>query len=160
MTATTLAALSLGGNVGDVETAFNKAIDALERAGLSNVRRSSIGKYPPVDCHPGTPDFLNMAVAGKWPRSLEELRDVCVKLERAAGRPEQHDPAASRTLDMDIIIFGEAPVFSGPLQVPHPKAIKRAFVMQPLAEIVGDLTFPGTHYKIDELALKVSALPY
>ena len=156
MSATTFVALSLGGNLGDVARAFDKAIDGLRQAGLADIKRSSIGRYPPVDCHPGTPDFLNMAIAGKWPGSLEKLRDVCVKLENAAGRPEKHDPAASRTLDVDIIIFGDAPISSGPLLVPHPKATRRAFVMEPLAEIVGDLTFPGTQDKISELACEAS----
>ena len=159
MTITTFAALSLGGNLGNVKKTFDEAIAGLIAAGLANVKRSSIGKYPPENCHPGTPDFLNMAVAGEWPGSLDELRDTCVTLEKNAGRPEKHDSAASRTLDVDIIIFGNSPTSSGHIIVPHPKAIKRQFVINPLAEIIGHLTFPGTHYKIDELACETSAPP-
>ena len=153
---TTFVALSLGGNVGDVETAFAKAVAGLELAGLENTIRSSIGTYPAVDCHPGTPDFLNMAVTGEWSKSLEELRNVCVDLEKAAGRPEKHDPAASRTLDVDIIIFGDTPIIFGQLKIPHPKASSRAFVMVPLAEIAGGLIFPGTRNTVGELALEAS----
>jgi len=141
--------------VGDVPAAFERAIAGLSAAGLGNVKRSSIGSYPAVDCHPGTPDFSNMAIKGLWNGSVEELRSVCVKLEEAEGRPEKHDPAASRPLDIDIIVFGDSPIQTDTLSIPHPKALERLFVLEPMAEIAGDLTFPGTECRIREILLAV-----
>ena len=153
----TFTALSLGGNIGDVEAAFEKAIGGLAEAGLEDIKRSSIKVYPPVDCHPGTPDFLNMALTGFWNGSAERLRAVCAGLEERAGRPLEHDSAASRTLDIDIIAFGSEPMETSDLTIPHPRALERLFVLEPLAEIAGDLTFPGTLVKINEALLGLYA---
>ena len=147
----TFVALSFGGNIGDVAAAFDAAVAGLEKAGLRDVKRSTAKIYPPVDCHPGTPDFLNMAASGWWGGSPEELRAVCVKLEQCAGRPEKHDSAASRTLDLDIVVFGDELIDTDTLRIPHPKARERLFVLEPLAEIAGDLTFPETAITVTEV---------
>ena len=138
-----------------MEAAFANAIDELAKAGLEEIKRSSIGRYSAVDCHPGTPDFLNMAVTGLWSGSVERLRAVCADLEERAGRPLEHDPAASRTLDIDIIVFGSEPIQNSGLTIPHPKALERLFVLEPLAEIARDLTFPGTFIKVNDALLGV-----
>lgn len=92
-----------------------------------------------------------MAASGWWGGSPEELRAVCVKLEQCAGRPEKHDSAASRTLDLDIVVFGDELIDTDTLRIPHPKARERLFVLEPLAEIAGDLTFPETSITVTEV---------
>lgn len=140
----TKTAFSLGGNLGDVVSTFDKAILKLEDEGLCEIRRSSIYRTPPVGCAPCTPDFLNMAVAGKWKKSPEELLSVCKKLEVEFGRPSDHLPYSSRTLDIDILLFGDAIISNESLNIPHPEIKKRFFVLIPLVEIVPDWKYPGS----------------
>ena len=136
-------ALSLGANLGRIEATFNTAVSGLARAGLTDIRKSSLFRNPAQGCAPGTPDFINAAVSGQWPASVEALHEVCKKLEEAAGRPINHEHYASRTLDLDIILFGEQVIHSDTLDIPHKQALKRLFVLVPLAEIAEDWNFPG-----------------
>ena len=79
-----------------------------------------------------------------WAGTAQELVAVCQKLERAAGRPERHSSREARTLDIDIILFGDAVSAAPELTLPHPRARKRRFVLEPLAEIAPDWRFPDT----------------
>ncbi len=137
-------ALSLGGNLGDVASAFDSAIIALAEEGLCDIRRSSIYKTAPVDCAPGTPDFLNMAIAGDWYGTPEELFELCKELEVRAGRPAKHARNASRTLDLDIILFGDLILDMPHLKIPHIELKNRLFVLEPLTEIAPNWKYPGT----------------
>ena len=137
-------ALMLGGDLGDSAAIFDDAAAALERAGLRDVRRSRIHRSAPVDCVPGTPDFSDQALTGSWPGSARELLALCQQLERAAGRPGSHSSREARTLDCDIIIFGETVSSDPELTLPHPRAKKRRFVLEPLAEIAPDWHFPDS----------------
>ena len=148
-------ALSLGGNLGDVASAFDSAIDALDAAGLCEIRRSSILQTEPVDCEPGTPDFLNMAITGLWSGTPEELLVICKELEVKAGRPAEHARNASRPLDLDIILFGDLVLKLPHLEIPHPELKKRLFVLEPMVEIAPDWIFPQSDTTLKELLLKL-----
>lgn len=144
-------ALSLGGNIGDLPKTFEQAIEKLAQAGVSEIRQSSLIKTPAEDCVPGTPPFTNAAITGKWDKSLNELFDLCQKIEQEAGRQKNHKPGTSRTLDIDIIIFGNQIYKDTRLQIPHKKALTRFFVIYPLSEIAGDWTFPEKGVKISQI---------
>ena len=88
--------------------------------------------------------FSDPALVGKWPGSAHELLKLCQQLERAAGRPEIHSSCEARTLDCDIIIFGDTVSDSPALTLPHPRAKMRRFVLEPLAEIAPDWRFPDS----------------
>ena len=137
-------AIMLGGNLGDSEKIFDSAVAGLVGGGLKLTGRSSICRSAPVDCVPGTPDFSDQALTGQWSGSPEELLELCQKLERAAGRPEKHSSRESRTLDCDIIIFGDVVSDAPFLTLPHPRAKLRRFVLEPLAEIAPDWRFPDS----------------
>ena len=137
-------ALMLGGNLGDSAAVFAEAAAQLERAGLTEIRTSRIFRSAPVDCVPGTPDFSDQALTGIWPGTARELFAVCQKLERAAGRPEHHSSREARTLDIDLILFGDAVSDAPELTIPHPRAKNRRFVLEPLAEIAPDWRFPDS----------------
>ena len=79
------AALALGGNLGDVTGAFKTAAQKLEAAGMMNIKLSRFRRTTPVDCAPGTPDFLNAALTGGWAGSVEELFAACQSIERESG---------------------------------------------------------------------------
>jgi 2-amino-4-hydroxy-6-hydroxymethyldihydropteridine diphosphokinase len=152
----TKTALSLGGNLGNVEETFNLAAQKLEVAGLKNIKISSFLRTVPVDCPPGTPDFLNAAMTGEWPGSPEALLEVCKKIEIESGRAAVHGFNAPRTLDIDIILFGGLMFASGTLQIPHPRAADRLFVIAPLAEIAPEMIFPDTGKKVSEILKSLS----
>lgn len=147
-------ALSLGGNIGDVAKTFDEAIAKLAKAGVGEIRRSSLIQTGAEACAPETPPFTNAAITGQWNKSLDELFNLCQQIEQEAGRPKDHRPGTSRTLDIDIIIFGDTLHKDSRLQVPHPKATSRFFVIYPLCEIAGDWTFPGQGVKLFNLLKK------
>jgi 2-amino-4-hydroxy-6-hydroxymethyldihydropteridine diphosphokinase len=138
----TLVALSLGGNVGNVKKAFDIAVTQLERYGLTELSRSPIYRTQPVGFDQEVPDFLNAVVTGRWNSDASTLHEECKKIEQMAGRPEKHEPWASRTLDLDIILFGDEIIHTPTLTIPHPEAQKRFFVLAPLNEIAGNWGFP------------------
>lgn len=145
------AALALGGNLGDVTGAFQAAAQKLEAAGMMNIKLSHFCRTKPVDCVPGTPDFLNAALTGDWAGSAEELFAVCQRIERESGRAAVHGINTPRTLDIDIILFDNQIVNSDILQIPHPRAAQRLFVIAPLAEIAPEMIFPDTGKKVSDI---------
>ena len=128
-----IAYVGLGANLGDAAQAVTDAIAALD--GLPGTRvlhRSSLYRSAP---HEATgPDYINAVVALDTHLTAPELLAELQGLERAAGRqrPYHHAP---RTLDLDLLTFGEGRIDSPRLSVPHPRMGERAFVLVPLAEI-------------------------
>ena len=135
----TLCVIALGGNLGDVPAAFRRACDSLSNAGFRIRRFSSLLKTAPVGCEPGAPEFTNAAVSGFWSGTPSELLRVCQKIEAENGRPNDHAHHVSRTLDLDIILFGRDTIALPDLTVPHPEAANRDFVMVPVREIESEL---------------------
>ena len=84
---------------------------------------------------PGTPAFLNGAVSGVWNGGVRDLLELCQTIEEECGRPRDHGHYVSRTLDLDLILFGRERIAEPDLTVPHPLALRRGFVMTPLREI-------------------------
>ncbi len=114
----------------------------LASGGMSKLCLSPLYRTSPVDCAPGTPDFVNAALCGFWNRTPEELHSLCLYAEEKAGRPVVHLRNSNRPLDIDIIFFGELIINTTRLKIPHPEARKRLFVMKPLADIAGEFVFP------------------
>lgn len=150
MVKTTKFAIMLGGNLGDSAAIFRKTLSKLTSAGCRNLRMSRIYRGGAVDCIPGTPDFSDAAVTGEWDGTAIELLYVCRRLECEAGRPEQHSSRESRTLDIDLILFGDEVIDTPELKVPHPRAQIRRFVLEPLSELLPDVSFPDSGRKIGE----------
>lgn len=135
----TRCALALGGNLGRPGTAFRNAIRTLEENGFRVEQISSFLRNKALGCEDGAPDFLNGALTGYWKGSPQELLALCRRIEAANGRPNRHEPGRSRTLDLDLILFGTLLLQSPELTLPHPRAASRDFVMIPLREIAPDL---------------------
>jgi len=137
-----VATLSLGGNEGDVMKAFRLALDSLAATpGVEVVARSRVWRTPPWG-KTDQPDFLNMAAALRTRLSARALLERCQDIEREGGR-QRHERWGPRTLDIDIITFGDAAINEPELVVPHPRAAERAFVLAPLAEIAPDARIGG-----------------
>ena len=135
----TLCVIALGGNIGDVPETFRRACEALSNAGFRIRRFSSLLRTAPVGCEPGAPEFTNAALSGFWDGTASDLLRVCQRIEADNGRPNDHAHHVSRTLDLDIILFGRETISLPNLKVPHPEALRRDFVMVPLREIEPDL---------------------
>lgn len=137
------AALALGGNLDDPVAAFAAALKGLSRRpGNIVLRQSSVYRTAPwgkLD----QPDFLNMAVLIETALSPDELLALCLEIERERGR-ERLERWGPRTLDIDILSYGEEAIDRPGLQVPHPRIAERAFVLTPLNEIAPHLTIGTT----------------
>lgn len=125
--------VALGANLGQAAAAVRGALDALDRApGLRLVRASSLYRSAPHEAQ--GPDFVNAVAEIATTLSAPDLLDALQAIETAAGRerPYRHAP---RTLDLDLLFYGEGRIHSPTLTVPHPRWRERAFVLLPLAEI-------------------------
>src|SRR5271163_4338495 len=128
------ASLGLGGNIGDVAGSFIDALRRLSQAqGVSLRRASAIYRTPPwgkLD----QPSFLNMAALVETNLSARALLALCLEIEQKMGR-RRLERWGPRTLDIDILTYGDSTIDEPDLKVPHPRIAERAFVLAPLAEI-------------------------
>ncbi|RYG13774.1 MAG: 2-amino-4-hydroxy-6-hydroxymethyldihydropteridine diphosphokinase [Burkholderiales bacterium] len=133
MGGTVIAYVALGANLGDAAATVLKAMDDMN--GLPNTRvtrRSSLYRTAPVDA--GGPDYVNAVVELSTALAPEDLLDSLQQLELDAGRQRPYRNAP-RTLDLDILLFGDLSVNNERLTIPHPRMPERAFVLVPLAEV-------------------------
>jgi len=135
-----LAALGVGANLGDPRAAVRKAIEDLAQLpGTVTVAVSSLYRSAPLDAD--GPDYVNAVVQVRTELSPDALLAALQAIEQQAGR-ERPYRNAPRTLDLDILLYGEHRVDRDDLQIPHPRMWQRAFVVLPLAEIAPDLVSP------------------
>jgi 2-amino-4-hydroxy-6-hydroxymethyldihydropteridine diphosphokinase len=136
-----LATLGVGANLGDPRTAVNKAIEDLAQLpGTVTVAVSSLYRSAPLDAD--GPDYVNAVVQVRTELSPDALLAALQAIEQQAGR-ERPYRNAPRTLDLDILLYGEHRVDRDDLQIPHVRMWQRAFVVLPLAEIAPDLVSPA-----------------
>jgi 2-amino-4-hydroxy-6-hydroxymethyldihydropteridine diphosphokinase len=104
---------------------------------------SSLYETDPIGCEPGAQKFLNAVMEldyeGEPDRLLSELR----RIEESLGRNPDHPRNASRTVDLDLLYFGDRKIDGAELQLPHPRLHERRFVLAPLADVRPDLILPG-----------------
>ena len=125
--------IALGANLGEPARALRDALSALgDVPGIRLVRASSLYRTAPVDS--GGPDYLNAVAEIATTLSAPALLAALQMIEQQAGR-ERPYRNAPRTLDLDLLRFGDARIHSPRLTVPHPRMGERAFVLVPLAEI-------------------------
>src|SRR5262245_2996935 len=136
-----VAYLALGSNLGDREQYLRRALAELERAGVTVKRVSSFFETAPVGGPPGQGPYLNAAAEVQTSRSPRELLDLLLEVERKLGRvrSERFGP---RTIDLDLLLYGDGVVKEVGLEVPHPRLHERGFVLAPLAEIAGPVVHP------------------
>lgn len=145
MTQAVVAYLGLGGNLGDVPATLSAAIDAL--AALPGARLRTVSRFyrTPAWGLTAQPDFINAVAALETTLAPEALLAAMLDIERAAGRERRDDAPrwGPRTLDLDLLLYGDRVLDLPGLQVPHPRLHERAFVLVPLLEIAPDVAIPG-----------------
>lgn len=125
--------IALGANLGDAVATISQAMDSISDLPDTQVsRRSSLYRTAPIDST--GPDYINAVVEVSTALLAPQLLGQLQKLEQIAGR-ERPYRNAPRTLDLDILLYGDAQLQSPALTIPHPRMNERAFVLVPLAEI-------------------------
>ncbi len=144
-----VAAVAVGSNLADRVSHLAFAREAL-RPLLAGLRVSSIIETEPVDVLGPQARFLNAAAVGEPSLAPQDLLAALLALERQRGRERPH-PGAPRTLDLDLILFGDLVLDAPGLHVPHPRFRARRFVLGPLAEIAPSLVDPVTKRTVAQL---------
>jgi 2-amino-4-hydroxy-6-hydroxymethyldihydropteridine diphosphokinase len=136
--------VALGANLGDRERTLLAAVDALAaEPEVDVVAVSSLHDTEPVGVT-GQPRFLNGAVALETTLSPQALLELLLAVERRFGRVREGVPEhGPRTLDLDLLLYGDDVVDEPGLHVPHPRLHERRFVLEPLAELDPGLVVPG-----------------
>ncbi len=147
------AVIALGSNLGNSAQLIQQAIERLQQFSDEPLRQSSLWRTAPVDCPPGSPDFLNavVALAPRASETPETLLGKLQSLEKEFGRQPKKILNEPRPLDLDLIAFGNETRATNELTLPHPRAHLRRFVLQPLDEIAPDLILPGQTETIRQL---------
>lgn len=158
MNTETKVAISIGGNIGNVILSFDKALSQLQDAGLKEIKKSYCYYNKPVGCVPNTPFFYNCAISGYWFDTPMALLNICQDIEENLGRSKEHKKNSSRTVDLDIVIFGSQIINMSNLKVPHPKVHKRLFVILPLNDIEPEMNLPHLNKTIQEVLLEFKNL--
>ncbi|WP_082662071.1 2-amino-4-hydroxy-6-hydroxymethyldihydropteridine diphosphokinase [Terracidiphilus gabretensis] len=149
-----IAYIGMGGNVpssaGEPEATLAAALVRLGTLGRV-VRRSRLYSTAPVG-FADQPRFVNAAVAVETDLSARELLDALLGIEREFGRDRAHAiPNGPRTLDLDILLYGQLLLREPGIEVPHPRLAERAFVLVPLSEIAPEVVVPGLNRSVKEL---------
>lgn len=142
--------IGLGANVGDREANINRALVELVRAGCALSQVSSIYETAPVGFS-DQPDFLNAVAEIETDLGPGELMDALAGIERKIGREETFK-WGPRTIDLDILLYGDRTLAEDNLAIPHPEMSKRAFVLVPLAEIAPNARHPASGLTAREMS--------
>jgi 2-amino-4-hydroxy-6-hydroxymethyldihydropteridine diphosphokinase len=148
-----IAAVALGSNLGNRAAHLDFAIARLAPL-LDKLKTSRYYDTAPVGVSGPQPLFLNAAAVGETTLPARAFLDALLAIEQERGR-ERPRPNAPRTLDLDLILFGDAEIEEQGLEVPHPRFRERRFVLEPLSEIAPALRDPVTGKSVLELLKKL-----
>ncbi len=141
--------LGLGSNLGDREAMLQSALRALDSPRLQIRRLSPIYETEPMDVS-RQPWFLNLVAEAETDLFPLQLLHRTAKVEAQLGR-RRLAPKGPRSIDIDILLFGNAVVTTAALEIPHPRFRARRFVLAPLADLAPNLRDPVTRKTVREL---------
>ncbi len=146
--------IALGANIPSPAGSPRQTLDAalLRLAELGRLTaQSSYYQTAPVG-YSDQPTFLNAAATLETDLTPEDLLDHLLEIERSFGRDRTHGiPNGPRTLDLDLLLYGDSILDTENLQLPHPRMAERSFVLLPLAEIAPDRIHPQLHRSMKQL---------
>jgi 2-amino-4-hydroxy-6-hydroxymethyldihydropteridine diphosphokinase len=137
--------VGIGSNLGDREAVVAAALERLGAAdGVEVLAVSTLRETDPVG-YLDQPRFLNGAVALETSLTARELLGRLLEIERGLGRVRGDGPRfGPRTIDLDLLLYGDERIDEPGLEVPHPRVAERRFALEPLAELDPDLEIPGS----------------
>lgn len=158
MSASVRACIGLGGNLGDVAAALRSALAGLDALPDTRLLKASGFHRTPAWGVQEQPDFINAAAVLETGLAPRALLDALLRIERGHGRMRAADDGrwGPRTLDLDLLLYGDQVIDEPGLVVPHPHMHARAFVLVPLAEVAPDAVVPGRG-RVDVLLAAVDA---
>ena len=140
----------MGANLGPREVTLLRAVDLLgAEPGVNVLEVSGLRETAPVG-NVDQPEFLNGAMAVETSLSARELLDALLRVERELGRVRDGARWGPRTIDLDLLVYGDEIVDEPGLEVPHPRLHERRFALEPLAELEPELEIPG-HGKVSTI---------
>jgi 2-amino-4-hydroxy-6-hydroxymethyldihydropteridine diphosphokinase len=142
----TLAYVGLGSNLGDREASIRRAAELIGASRLSTILETEPWGLE------GQPLFLNAVAELETDLSPRRLLDHLLDVERRLGRERVGPQWGPRTIDLDLLLYGDETVDEPGLSVPHPFLAERRFVLEPLAELAPSLKIPGNGTVRDALA--------
>lgn len=135
--------VGLGANLGDRQRMLESALDRLrDEAGIQVVGVSTLRETAPWG-YEQQPPFLNAAAAVETDLPPRELLERLLGIERALGRTRGSQRFGPRTIDLDLLVYGDEVVHQPGLRLPHPRLAERRFALEPLAELDPALVVPG-----------------
>jgi 2-amino-4-hydroxy-6-hydroxymethyldihydropteridine diphosphokinase len=143
--------IGLGSNLGEREKALNEAVSRLRQC--PDVAVKAVSRWietPPVGGPAGQGPYLNGAAVIETDLPPEELLDVLQRIEDQGGR-QRGERWGPRTLDLDLLLYGDLVLRTPRLEVPHPRMTVRSFVLQPAAQIAAHLVDPKSGLTIGQL---------
>ncbi|MDR0712856.1 MAG: 2-amino-4-hydroxy-6-hydroxymethyldihydropteridine diphosphokinase [Bacteroidales bacterium] len=143
--------LILGSNMGERETFLRRSIALLDTVPNRVLRTSSVYESDPWGFEHPTGRFLNQAVELQSPFTPFGLLERIHAVEEALGRVRVSGAYSARTIDIDILFFGDRIVRSRQLEIPHRRMTERMFVLQPLSELIPDFIHPVFRLTVKEL---------
>ena len=140
----TIAYIGLGANLGERERTIAAALRRIDEDERTSLLRSTV----PIETDPvgytDQPRFFNAAASLATTRSPSELLDLLLEIERDLGRVRGEGPRyGPRTIDLDLLLYGDETIDEDALELPHPRLHERRFVLEPLAELDPGLVVPG-----------------
>jgi 2-amino-4-hydroxy-6-hydroxymethyldihydropteridine diphosphokinase len=153
--------VALGSNLGDRLAHLQAAAKSLAPLSRTPLRKSAVYETAPLDCPPGSPEFLNAVVelTVDDATSPRELLRALQSVEKNLGRKPKAVSNEPRPMDLDLIAFGDSQFRSADLVLPHPRAHQRRFVLQPLCDLSPDLILPGQTRSVRELLVELEGQP-
>ena len=160
MTAALRAYVGMGSNLGDRAGNLLLALRGMKEAGLVVARLSSVYETEPAGVFEEQPPFLNMAAELSAPLPPPEgLLHLLLDIERSLGRRRER-PLAPRTLDLDLLLYGDELRATDALTLPHPRLHQRRFVLAPLAELIPEARHPTLDTTFAQLLAATPERPY
>ena len=142
-------AIALGSNLGDRRAHLEWAITRLGEV-LTHLRASTLIETEPVGVPDEQPPYLNAVVVGETELEPEALLEHLMALEHGRGR-QRRSFRAARTLDLDVILYGDRIIHTDTIEIPHPRFREREFVLRPLAELAPEWIDPVTGKMVEGL---------
>jgi 2-amino-4-hydroxy-6-hydroxymethyldihydropteridine diphosphokinase len=153
------AGVAVGSNLGErLANLRNARRDIAALSGvLPPMRSSAIYETEPVGCEKGAGKFFNAAIEFGFAGEAQDLLRALAAIEKVLGRSATHARNVSRTIDLDLLYFGDLEIDTTELQLPHPRITEREFVLRPLADIRPDLVLPRQSEPVGALLLQLTS---